>query len=210
MSKLLYKKRIKREVKNHIKDRVVQNISDKIPEIKNILTTSFYILEDIAVTGESILDLAPFKELFIARVEEFVFIPEATSVFTFKVPNVTNFDFTGMEFIGAVCEGIVGSFAEATAIDMLKLYGTLEGYTPINSGLLSPPVYLIPITEWLVDQEKNVLGYTLNKSPFSETGPLAELIFGPAEQYFNDNVGEWISQVISSSLDGAVTVYGGK
>lgn len=210
MSNTLHKKRIKREVKNHVKSSVIQNIADKIPEIQDKLIESFYIIEDIAIVGESIIDFVPFKALFLERVKDFVFIPEDTAVFTFRVPNIDNFDFAGMEFIEVICEGIVGSFAEATAVDMLKLYGTLEGQRPINSGLSSDPVYLIPITEWLVNQEKTVLGYTLNKCPFSDTEPLSDLIFGPAQNYFDDNISSWISQTIGSSLKDATVVYGGK
>ena len=210
MSRLLYKKRIKREVKNNVKAAAKQAIIDRIPEIKERLLTNFIILEEMVIAGESLLDLTPFKQVFTERVEDFEYIPEEALDFTLKVPSMENFDFTGIEFLELVFEGIVGDYAEATYSDMIRMFG-MDGLTvPINTGLSSEPVYLLPINDWLLGQENTVLGYSLNKSPFSNTEPLESLIFGEVQLYVSDNFDGWVSQAIKTSVSDTVKVYGGK
>ena len=210
MSKRLYKKRIKRETKNYVKAVVIEAIKGRVPELKTKLLTDFKLLEDIATAGESLIDIEVFKNAFTSKVAAFDFIPKDDDGFTLRIPSMDNFDFTGIEFLEAVFEGIVGTFAEATTIDMVRLYGSFEDYTPINKGLQSEPVYFIPVTEWLVNQEKMILGYSLIRSPFSDTEPLVDLIFGPTQKYVDNNMSSWISQAIARSLKEVVTVYGGK
>lgn len=210
MSRLLYKKRIKREVKNNVKAAAKQAIIDRIPEIKERLLTNFIILEEMVIAGESVLDLAPFKQVFTERVEDFEYIPEEALDFTLKVPSMENFDFTGIEFLELVFEGIVGDYAEATYSDMIRLFGMDGLPVPINTGLSSEPVYLLPINDWLLGQENTVLGYSLNRSPFSNTEPLESLIFGEVQLYVSDNFDGWVSQAIKTSVSDTVKVYGGK
>ena len=210
MSRLLYKKRIKREVKNNVKVAAKQAIIDRIPEIKERLLTNFIILEEMVIAGESLLDLTPFKQVFTERVEDFEYIPEEALDFTLKVPSMENFDFTGIEFLELVFEGIVGDYAEATYSDMIRMFGMDGLPVPINTGLSSEPVYLLPINDWLLGQENTVLGYSLNKSPFSNTEPLESLIFGEVQLYVSDNFDGWVSQAIKTSVSDTVKVYGGK
>lgn len=210
MSNTLYKKRIKREVKAHVKTRVIQSILEQIPVIKEKLLTGFSAIEEIALDGKSLIDFVPFKTIFKERLDEFLFIPEDVDTFTLRVPNIDNFNFTGIEFINVICEGIVGELVEVTYPDMLKLYGGFDDLLPINTGFDSEPIYIIPVSEWLMDQEKFKLGRTLHRSPFSNIEPLIDVVFGPAELYVSENFSNWISQSVTYSLDDAIVVYGGK
>jgi hypothetical protein len=207
MSNRLRKKRVIRETKKSVKEHVIQNIESKLPSIKDVLLTSFLAIEEVAMVGESLIDFAPFREIFTEHVEDFIYLPEDVEVFTLRIPTIENFNFTGIEFIEAVCEGMIGSFAEATTLDMLKLYGSTEGSTPVNQGMSAEPVYLIPISEWLVDKERTVLGYTLNKSPFSGIEPMEELLFGAVKEYIDSNLDKWISEAIDGGIDSAVSNY---
>jgi hypothetical protein len=168
------------------------------------------VLEEMAVAGESLIDLEPFKRIYLERLEDFEFIPEEALDFTLKVPSMENFDFTGIEFLELVFEGVVGEYAEATYSDMIKLFGMDGLPVPINAGLSSEPVYLLPINDWLLRQENTVLGYSLNKSPFSNIEPLESLIFGEVQLYVSDNFDGWVSQAIKTSVSDTVKVYGGK
>lgn len=210
MSNTLHKKRIRREIKAYVKNNVIKAVLEHIPEIKEKLLTGFGVIEEIALDGKSLIDFVPFRDVFKERLEEFLFIPNDTDVFTLRVPNIDNFNFTNIEFIHLICEGIVGELAEATYFDMVQLYGGFDDMFPINNGFDSEPIYIVPVSEWLVSNEKSKLGRILNRSPFSNTEPLVDVVFGPAALYVSENLDNWISQSVKYSLDNAVAVYGGK
>lgn len=210
MSKLLRKKRIKREVKANIKAASIQAIVNRIPSIKERLLTNFSIVEDMSIAGESLIDLLVFKQVFIEKLDDFLFVPVDVEVFTLRIPNMDNFDFTGIEFLETLFEGVIGDYAEATYIDMLKLFGADNLPIPVNEGMSSEPIYLIPINEWLVEQELSVLGYSLNRFPFSNTEPLYDLVFGEVQRYVSNNFDDWISEAIKTSIADTVEGYGGK
>lgn len=210
MSKILHKKRIKLEVKANIKAASIQAIVNRIPSIKERLLTNFSIVEDMAIAGESLIDLLVFKQVFIEKLDDFLFVPVDVEVFTLRIPNMDNFDFTGIEFLETIFEGVIGDYAEATYIDMLKLFGADNLPIPVNEGMSSEPIYLIPINEWLVEQELPVLGYSLNRFPFSNTEPLYDLVFGEVQRYVSNNFDDWISEAIKTSIADTVEGYGGK
>ncbi len=209
MSTLLNKKRIKREVKNNVKNSVIEKVQDNLREVKDILLSSFSVIEDIAISGESIIDFLPFKEIFNERVMGFEYIPESENGLKIRVPNIDNFDFSGIEFIEFLCEGVVGEIAEATSEDVYRLFGRVSDFVPINEGLSDNLIYILQVDDNLVDRERSMLGYSINRSPFSDTEPLGDLIFGPAEEFVSNNIENWISSSIDSTLSKVISSYGG-
>ena len=100
-------------------ERTIEDVYSRlyIPEIKDILETSFDFISDSALFHtNSRLDLRKFKALFIDRVEDHRFLkvdstPSGYSI-ELDIPNVDTFNFNGLEVLELITLGVPANYVE--------------------------------------------------------------------------------------------------
>lgn len=206
----LKKKRVKREVKAFIKEKVKADLEEKIALIKEMILENLSELSTYLDGTDSKIDLDYYGDILKERLEDFEYIENSVSSVKLVVPDIDNFNFDNLEFLEIIMEGLIGTYAEATLYETLELLGNDHGLKPIN--LLANPndyIYLIQVDDWLINKEKEVLGYSLVRLPFSNVEPLYGQLFGTVLEFVEENITDWINTSIKDGMEKIKQTYGG-
>lgn len=159
--------------------------------------------------SESKINLDYYFNIFSEKLDEFEFINKDLDKMSLILPDMYNFDFGNLDFLETILEGVIGTYAEASLHEVLELFGSNHNFKPINPlANFVEHIYLIPVTDWLVYREKEILGYSLTRMPFSNTEPLHQILFEPVLDYVNSNIDGWISNSISEGMEKIQKTYG--
>lgn len=203
---------IKRDLKRTIRLKLYFKLVDNLKAIRNNIMDGFLLIDDMLEDVETNVDFSMIKDIFLERLMEFEFIPESDDLNRIDVviPSIDNFDFSDIELMEAILNGIVGDFAEASYEEVYQLFGNVHGKLLKVNSVNGDFVYIIPISEDLILQEKSILGYSLNRFPFSNSPPIHKEFFSKSFKFIDDNLSNWVSTIIKTSLKSVAHKYGGK
>ena len=199
-------------------DRVINNINSlygikieevfrsKVDEVKNIIISDYDKLSSFIVDTKSKADPAQFKELFILAIDKFEFIKNEINPI-FSIPDLDTFDFTDLELVEQILEGIAGEYVEVPH-EILSTLGITSSLIPINALVDSQDkVYIMEANDKLKTRAERWLGYPLVVFPFSNIPAQYELVFGGADVYVGENIDDWVNTALKVAADKVSQTY---
>lgn len=209
---MLNKRHIKSETKRNIRLKLYFTLLDNLQAIRNSVMKGFLMLENLMENTQTSIDLTISKEVFLEHLMSFDFLPESDSPnrIDLVLPNIDNFDFSDIEIIELILNGVVGEYAEANSVEVEKLFGNVHDSLLHTNSVYGDFVYIVPVSENLILQEEQDLGYSLNRFPFSNSPPMYDEFFSKSTKFIQNNLPNWVSTSIKTSLKGVVNKYGGK
>lgn len=208
---------IKRNLKNDLKRTIRLNIYlkmvDNIAAIRKSVMEGFSIINAVIEDQDQIrVDFSLLKELFLANLISFEFLPEADdpNELTIILPNIDNFDFTDLEVLELILEGVVGEFVEISDVEFIKIFGNAPDGLISTGSIDGGVIYLIPYTDEVDSLSNRILGHSLNMFPFSNSPPICKEFFGKANIFIENKLKEWVPDIIKNSLKGVTDKHGGK
>ena len=206
------KRNIKRDLKRIIRLKLYFKLIDNLKAIRSSVMDGFLLIEDLLEDVETNIDFNIIKEIFLERLMKFEFIPESEDPNRLDVvlPTIDNFDFSDIEIMEIILNGVVGDFVEANYDEISQLFGNIHGKLLKVNSVIGDFIYIIPINEDLVLQEKRILGYSLNRFPFSNSPPIYKEFFSKSVNFIDDNLSDWVNKIIKTSLRDVTHKYGGK
>jgi len=189
-----------------IVDSVYKKMLDEVASIKYAIMSGYDTLSMMVTDPNSKTNPATYRTRFLTKMDEFTFVEhKRKDNIKLITPDMDNFDFTGIDIIKQILNGTMGVFVEINNADMEKI----TGKSVVNNNPIDPTIskqeriYLIKYTQEIRIKEKEVLKKQLVRFPFSNMPPLYNRVFGPGQEYVDDNMDEWIR---SSVEDGKLRV----
>lgn len=209
---MINKRLIKNEVKRNIRLKLYFTLLDNLQAIRTNVIRGFLVLENLMENAQTSIDLTNSKEIFLEHLMSFEFLPESDfqNRIDLVLPTIDNFDFSDIEIIEVILNGVVGEYAEANTVEVERLFGDVHNNLLHTNSVDGGFIYIVPVSEDLLLQEEYNLGYSLNRFPFSNTPPMYEEFFSKSIKFMQDNLPNWVSTSIKTSLKGITNKYGGK
>lgn len=169
--------------------KVKEFLGGKINRINSIILEGYDELSFFMNEPESISAPSIYREDFKNRLESYNYFDESEKdSFSFNVPDMDSFDFSGLNLIRNILEGTAGYYVEISLEDAIKINKSLI----VNKEPIVDNIFLIPYNNYIKRAEKEILNKNLVKFPFSNTKPLDDEVFDPAVKYVNKNINDWI------------------
>jgi len=193
-----------RSVKNsiaHITFGIEQIIESQIEVIKELIMDGYDSLSVKVSDPKSKTNPEMFRDKFQGNLNTFEFLYKSEAQIQLNTPDMVNFNFSGIPVVEQILEGTVGTFVEISHEDLIKLIGK----TTINEDPIDPSatkrerVYLIKYDDKVRRGEKTILKKKLIRFSFSNSPALDDTVFGPAEEYVNENMETWIERSLKVS-----------
>lgn len=206
------KRNIKRDLKRIIRLKLYFKLIDNLKAIRSSVMDGFLLIEDFLEDAETNIDFNIIKEIFLERLMKFEFIPESDDPNRLDIvlPTIDNFDFSDIEIMEIILNGVVGDFVEANYDEISQLFGNTHDKLLKANSVIGDFIYIIPTSEDLALQERGVLGYSLNSFPFSNSPPIHREFFSKSVNFIDNNLPDWIYKIIKTSLKDVTHKYGGK
>jgi len=190
-----------KQSKKFIVSELVEAFEDHIDEVKELIMDGYDTLSVRVTDTHSKTNPMLYRDAFEERLDTFVFIAREEDSINLSLPELDTFDFSGIPIIQTILTGPIGSFVEIDHDDLVKISGkTTVNRNPIDETVTKQKrVYLIRYTDQVRKKEKDVLKKKLVKFAFSNQPGLDKDVFGPAEEYVNANIEDWLDKSIKTS-----------
>jgi len=206
---------IAKKMSSNMNQRLIYDIEKRFnDEIENV---HYYIMEGYDWLSMLVSDPNSktnpyiYRDKFEEKIKTFKYIEKTSKSVNFRTPDLDNFDFHELPIVEQILHGTSGIYAEISQEDMEKMTGT----TVINNKPVDPSVskkdriYLERYTNAIRAKEKNILKKKLVVFPFSNTPPLSDKVFGPADEYVRANINSWVKEASSHSQEIIMNGYKG-
>ncbi len=195
------KKQLIKKLPEVIKDKLQDRFNKEASVVTNMIMDSYDMnLNGVDTDKNSKAKPEYFQDAFKNVLNEYGFFIETLDGLTFRTPDVTTLDLSGLEVLQAILEGISGTYVVATGDQITKVTKkTTIHKDPVDSSV--PPkerVYLIRFADPLRRKMELQLKMKLPLYAFSNTPPID--IFSDADQYVEDNIKKWIDESISDAI----------
>jgi hypothetical protein len=203
--------KIAKDLDGFVLEALREILNEELENIKYLIMDGFNLLSAMVIDPESKTDPALYRRKFEERVDSFEYIEIDGNRVKIHTPDMENFDFSELEIVEQILEGTVGVFVEISQEDMEKI----TGKTVVNNKPVDPSVpkkdriYLERYTPKVRQKEKEVLEKKLVRFPFSNTPPLYDRVFDPAEEYVNENIKFWSDEAIRKGESKMLDYYKG-
>ena len=199
------KSKVINSVKKVVKHRSISSIENMVPEIKCAIIDKYdEELVDVVASRNSKTNPNLYRDEFIKRLDDFVFIEKGNNSITLVVPDEENFDFSGrLRIIEAIESGLAGTYVEMNEDD----YKAVFGKRPVNEDTVddytSPEerIYLVRYNS-IIKKMEGVLNKKFEIYPFSNTPPISILSAG--NEFVKKNIGNRIKKSLDDSIKEAV------
>lgn len=194
-----------KKMTTNLNKRIIYDIEKRFEE--ELEAVHYYIMEGydwlsmLVSDPDSKTNPYIYRDKFEERILSFGMIKKTAKSVNFVTPDIDNFDFHELPIVEQILNGTSGTYVEISQEDMEKITGT----TVINTRPVDPSVskkdriYLERYTNSIRAKEKTVLKRKLVLFPFSNTPPLHNKVFGPADEYVTDNIDSWVKEAASHS-----------
>jgi hypothetical protein len=204
-------KKMAKDIDAFVLEALKEVLNEEVENIKYLIMDGFNLLSAMVTNPDSKTDPILYRRKFEDRIENFNYIEVGENSVKIHTPDMENFDFSELEIVEQILEGTVGVFVEISQEDMEKI----TGKTVVNNKPVDPSVpkkdriYLERYTPKVRQKEKEVLEKKLVRFPFSNTPPLYGRVFGPAEEYVNDNIEFWSDEALRKGRSKMLDYYKG-
>ena len=182
-----------------LEELIIENIKnflyDKTDIVKDIILEDYDRLAGFVIDKRSSVDINLYRGNFKSILDKFDFVIIEDGQINFTAPATDSLDFSSLNIIHQILEGIIGEYLEVDIGTINKLSNvSVSNRIPIDNT----DVYLLKSTNELRDSLKNIGGQII-VFPFSSIGPLDDFVFEQAHKYVDSNMDTWIEKVIEST-----------
>lgn len=189
-------KRAVNNINDLVKSEIIKELEKKIPKSKELLLSYYDDLYDYMLyDGNSKADPGLFKERFEIKLDKFNFVPE--DELKFVTPDMENFDFSGLDIIRMLFEGIPGQYLEISHSDYDILNVEYPIYIINDLDAEGELFCIIEKNDYVVDLIRNVLNKPPILFPFSDVPPLYDVVFGRFDEFITDNLETWVNTAMN-------------
>jgi hypothetical protein len=189
-------KRAVNNINDLVKSEIIKELEKKIPESKKMLLSYYDDLYDYMLyDGNSKADPGLFKERFEIAIDRFNFVPG--DELKFVTPDMENFDFSGLDTIRMLFEGIPGQYLEISHSDYDVLNVEYPVYIINDLDAEGELFCIIEKNDYVMDLIRNVLNKPPILFPFSDVPPLYDVVFGRFDDYITDNLELWVNKAMN-------------
>lgn len=203
-----------RFVKNssdHVAVRLEQSLEDQVEPIKEFIMDGYDSLSAKVNIVNSKTNPEIFRDQFSENLSAFEFLQKSKDYIQLVLPVMGgDFNFSNIPIVEQILEGTAGTFVEITHEDLVKLTGkTTVNKDPVDASVSKQKrIYLVRYDDKVRRGEKEILKKNLTKFPFSNTPSLDDMVFGPAQEYVDDNINKWIERSLKVSTKEISQKYG--
>jgi len=196
--------------KRYLNTRLGQALEDQVEPIKELIMDGYDTLSVKVADPKSKTNPELFRDQFAETLEAFDYIDYDEESIILGVPDMNKLDLSGIPIVRQILEGTVGTFVEISHEDLVKLTGkSTINNDPIDSSVTKQKrIYLVKYDDKIRRGEKEILNKKLIKFPFSNTPALDDTVFGPADDYVNNNISKWIESTLKTSTKEISQKYG--
>jgi hypothetical protein len=189
-------KRAVNNINDLIRSEVIKELERKVPKAKELLLSYYDDLYDYMLyDGNSKADPGLFKERFEIALDSFNFL-STDGELKFVTPDMENFDFTGLDTIRMLFEGIPGEYLEISHSDYDILNVEYPVYIINDLDAEGELFCIIEKNDYVMDLIRNVLNKPPILFPFSDVPPLYDVVFGKLDDYITENLDSWVNAVV--------------
>jgi hypothetical protein len=203
-------KKVADDTEKSIRYNLRSKLLEEIEEIKKRIIDKYDEELTSAVTDRnSKTNPILYRNEFVDKLNEFVFIEDNSGTLHLNVPNMENFVFAGrLKVLETILNGVAGVYKEVSEKDYVEAFGKkpvnedpIDEYVPVDDR-----IYLVRNTP-ILRRAEDRLRKEFTKYPFSNKPPID--IFDEVGEYVDSNIGSWIEDSIEKAQKGVVSKYKG-